>query len=47
MNTKKAFKVWREIDGRYRRYGFKVWLTGGEVYFGYRHYRIRWGFRTK
>lgn len=41
----KARKIWRETDSRYCSYGFKIWLTGGEIYFGKRHYRFRWAFR--
>lgn len=45
MKKQKAFKIWREIAPERRAFGLKVWLTGGEVYLGKLHYRVRWGFR--
>ena len=37
--------VWRDLDHRYRRIGFAIWLTGAQVSVGRRRYVVRWAFR--
>lgn len=41
----RALAFWRDVDSGHRRFGFTVWLTGGEVRIGKRLYRVRWAFR--
>lgn len=41
----RALAAWRDVDSHRRRFGFTVWLTGGEVRIGRRLYRVRWAFR--
>lgn len=37
--------IWRDVDHHYRRFGFSIWLTGGEINLGKRGYRVRWSDR--
>jgi hypothetical protein len=42
-----AFGFWREMDKKYNVFGFRIWFTGGEVWVGKLHYRVRWAWRRK
>lgn len=36
---------WRDVDSERNKFGFEIWATGGQIRFGKRLYRVRWGER--
>jgi len=41
---RKQFKMWKEMNSERSTFGVKVWWTGGEIFIGKLHYRVRWAY---